>query len=285
MTRSRREFLALSGLSLASTGCIQQLNQATQGFDKSDIPDGFLNIAHQGGAELRPSNTLPAFRNAVEIGADVPEMDIHSTKDNELVVIHDDTVDRTTDGSGEVSSFTLEEIKELDAGHYFTRDGETYPFRGEGLEIPLLEEVLTEFPNQYFLFEPKKETVSIDELIKVLRENDAIGNSIMAAFDTDIIREVRRKHPDIPTGMGVEEIMEFIFISRRDEISYDPPASLVFPPKEITTPGFIERADRHGVGVYPWTVNDRDEMQRLISIGVDGLITDDPETLEKIRPE
>ena len=109
--------------------------------------DGFLVIAHQGGNLVRPDNTMMAFEYAVELGVDVLEMDIHSSADGELVVIHDDTVDRTTDGNGRVNDLTLAELKSFDAAYDWSIDnGATYPYRGQGVTIPALEEVLKRSP-------------------------------------------------------------------------------------------------------------------------------------------
>ena len=106
-------------------------------------------MAHRGGKQLRPENTLIAFRNAVELGVDALELDVHATRDGALVVIHDSTVDRTTDGTGAVSNFTLEEITALDAGYNWSpgADSDDNPYRGTGVTIPTLEEVLSAFPN------------------------------------------------------------------------------------------------------------------------------------------
>ena len=107
-----------------------------------------LVMAHRGGAGLWPENTMFAFERAAEMGADVIETEIHSTADNNLVLIHDKTVDRTTNGTGPVNSFTLAELKELDAGYKWTTDGgRTFPFRGKGITVPTLEEVFTGLPN------------------------------------------------------------------------------------------------------------------------------------------
>ena len=106
-----------------------------------------LVMAHRGGQGLWPPNTLFAFERAVEMGADILEMDIHASADGVLIVHHDDTVDRTTNGSGAIRDHTLTELKELDAGYHWSADGgETYPFRGKGMRIPTLEEVLEAFP-------------------------------------------------------------------------------------------------------------------------------------------
>jgi len=122
--------------------------------------DGVMVIAHQGGEWLRPSNTLVAFDHAVELDVDVLEMDIHQTQDGVIVLMHDATVDRTTDGSGAIKEMTLAEIRALDAGYYWTDDdGATYPYRGQGIQVPTLEEIFLTF---YGNNQPARvETVSV----------------------------------------------------------------------------------------------------------------------------
>ena len=121
-------------------------------------------IAHQGADELRPGNTMVAFDHAVEMGVDVLEMDLHSTADGVLVLIHDDSVDRTTDGTGKVNELTFAEIQQFDAGAYWTNDdGATYPYRGQGITIPALEDVLQAHADLPMVIEIKQTEPSIVE--------------------------------------------------------------------------------------------------------------------------
>ncbi|MBL8051193.1 MAG: hypothetical protein JNM46_08225, partial [Anaerolineales bacterium] len=141
-------------------------------------------IAHQGGDGIAPGNTMFAFQNAVDIGVDVLEMDLHITKDNVLVLIHDETIDRTTDGSGEVEAMTLDEIKQFDAGYDWSNDeGATFPFRGQGITIPTLEEVLTTFPQMKMTIEIKKSNTSmIEPFCDMIREYDMQDKIVVASF-------------------------------------------------------------------------------------------------------
>src|SRR5699024_3639300 len=158
-------------------------------FDELDRP---LVIAHQGGEHLAPSNTLASFKNGYELGADVLQFDIHMTKDGHLVAIHDDTVDRTTDGSGRVNDMTLEEIKELDAGHYFEDLDGKYSFRGKGLEIPTIEEIFKEIPGMKWNIEIKDSNDPdlykkiVEKYWKTLTDYDLVGDVLTASFDQDI---------------------------------------------------------------------------------------------------
>lgn len=171
-----------------------------------------LNMAHQGGAGLALSNTIVAFRNALKVGADGLELDVHATKDGEVVVTHDDTVDRTTDGTGAVKDFTLAELKKLDAGYRFTPDnGQTYPYRGQGITIPTLREVLAEFPDQRINIEIKQSEPPIES--KVLEVIDEMGMRdmvLVVSFDDAVMKWFREMAGDIAAGATENEIRTFV---------------------------------------------------------------------------
>src|SRR5918995_6178568 len=125
-----------------------------------------VNFAHRGGADIAPENTLEGFRNGIRVGAGVLELDVHTTADGHVVVIHDATVDRTTQSTGTVREMTLAELKRLDAGYRFTRDGgKAFPYRGEGIRIPTLEEVYDEFTEVPINVEIKGERPGIEEAV------------------------------------------------------------------------------------------------------------------------
>src|SRR5215208_4358914 len=130
-----------------------------------------LNLAHRGASALAPENTFEAFRLAVEDGAGGLELDVHMTRDGHIVVIHDATVDRTTNGSGAVSEMTLDELRRLDAGYNFSPDGgPTRPYRGRGIRVPTFGEVLEEFPRVAVNIEIKLGSPGIEEsVLRVLR--------------------------------------------------------------------------------------------------------------------
>src|SRR5579884_3002013 len=144
-----------------------------------------LFFAHRGGAALAPENTLPAFERAVALGADALELDIQTTREGEIVVIHDWTVQRTTDGAGAVSSCTLDELRRLDAGYRFTPDGgRTFPFRGQGIVVPTLREVLERFPGVRINIDLKESTPPREErLWALLQELGAEERTLVASGD------------------------------------------------------------------------------------------------------
>lgn len=252
-----------------------------------------LLIAHRGGKGLRPENTLSAFALAQESGADLLELDVHLTADGQLVVIHDDTVDRTTDGSGSVRDMTLEQIRALDAGHRYETataesDAGAYPFRGAGLRIPTFSEVLQEFPALQFLIEIKpnsSETASA--LCEILRENAATARAMVSSFYDEPLQFFRENCPEVATSATENEVLQFYLLNK---LGLDRVARPVFdafalptrydiaPIGEVTviTEGLLAGAALHEIPVYAWTINTEAEMRRLLELGVAGIITDYP---------
>ena len=244
-------------------------------------------IAHRGGAGLRPENTLAAFEHALGLGADVIEMDVRATAEGQLVVIHDATVERTTDGRGAVSAFTLAEIKRLDAGHRFTPDGgRSFPWRGRGLTVPTLAEVLAQFPRARLVIEPKPEAPGVAaSLCAALREGGAAGRVIVGSFRDSSLDEFRRACPEVATAASTSEGLRFLAMQKAgvaDALSPGVQALQVpvyFGGVRVLTRDFVEAARRRNLKVHAWTINDPEEMRRLVEAGVDGIMTDYPDRL------
>ncbi len=246
-----------------------------------------LLIAHRGGGKLRPEETLPAFENAAALGADVLELDVHSTSDGEIVCLHDDTVDRTTDGTGAVHDFALADLQALDAGYHFTSDsGATYPWRGKGVSIPTLAQVLDAHPDAWFSIEIKQATPDIvDPVLDLLDEKGAAGRVVVVSFFDEVVQEVRNKRPDILTGMALGEMLELNAVTDDTEQSYQAPTRIVQPPENAITAEFVARANRLGLRLHAWTVNDRPRMEELLELGTHGIMTDDPALLGEVIAE
>ncbi len=245
-------------------------------------------IAHQGGNHIRPDNTLEAFRHAVELGVDALEMDVHATSDGALVVIHDETVDRTTNGSGRVSDLSLEEIQSLDAAYHWPHHMETdeRPYRGRGITIPTLEEVLREFPDMPMTIEIKQAAPPIvTPFGELLQQYDREQNTVVASFHPEVIREFRDQFPAFATSGVQPEILTFYILKTLFMgWVYGPPMEAFQVPERfgslrVITPRFVSSAQRRGLDVHVWTVNDRESMERILSRGVDGIITDRPDLL------
>ena len=252
------------------------------------------NFAHRGASARAPENTLESFRLAVEAGAGGLELDVHMTLDGEIVVIHDPTVDRTTNGSGAVARMTLDGIRGLDAGYRFSPDGgSTYPYRGRGLRVPTLAEVYEEFPDSPVNIEIKEAQPGVEEaVLEVIREAGAVGRTLVASNRHGVVRRFRRiSGGRILTAASRREIARFYLLSRlRLERLYRPAYDALQVPLDhrgtrVVTPRFLEAAHARGVRVDVWTINDPDEMRRLLDLGADGVMTDRPEELAGVLTE
>ncbi|MFT5196363.1 MAG: glycerophosphoryl diester phosphodiesterase [Candidatus Promineifilaceae bacterium] len=253
-------------------------------------------IAHQGGDGIRPSNTMAAFTHAVDLGVDVLEMDIHSTKDGVLVAIHDDTVDRTTNGTGRVQDFTFAELQQLDAGYNWPTLAEESlradrPFRGKGITIPSLEEVLIAFPDVPLNIEIKQQEPSIvAPFCELLKKYDRMGPNqvLVPSFHPETITEFREICPGVPTAVVQNEVVTFFVLNKLQlHRIWSPPAEAFQVPREsagltIITSSFVHNLQNHGVIVHPWTINSQSEMRNMLELGVDGIITDYPNRLLEI---
>ena len=253
-------------------------------FTQTDRP---LVIAHRGGAAQWPENTLYAFRNAIESGADALEFDVHATSDGKLVVIHDATVDRTTDGSGRVDGMTWEALQDLDAGYHWTQDGgASFPYRGMGLKVPSLAQVLSTLPDARMIIELKAVSDAARE-----RFSNAIGSSpnperkVIASFQGESVKYIRDNNPGIATSSTAGEVLLFwVLNTARLGFAFVPEGeTMQVPPsfRDLTMVNerFVSGAHRHNVDVYVWTINEEADMKRLIEHGVDGIITDYPDRL------
>ncbi|MCA9959299.1 MAG: glycerophosphodiester phosphodiesterase [Anaerolineales bacterium] len=253
---------------------------------------GPMVIAHQGGEELRPSNTMIAFQHAVDLGVDVLEMDIHMTQDGVIVVIHDATVDRTTDGSGAIQEMTFAEIETLDAGYYWTDDdGATYPYRGQGIRVPALAEVLQAFPDIPLNIEIKQAEPSIVvPFCDLLREYGMAEQVLVPSFDAETIAAMRATCPEVATSLVRPEVTQFWILNVLGlSAAFRAPGEAIQVPERSTLPvlgevqvvteRFVRNAHRHHVAVHVWTIDETDDMARLLDLGVDGLITDRPDRM------
>jgi glycerophosphoryl diester phosphodiesterase len=243
-------------------------------------------VAHRGGALLRPENTMAAFRHAVELGADMLEMDLWTTRDRVPVVLHDGTVDRTTEGTGHVRDMTLAEVRRLDAAYHWSPVGQpdSFPYRGTGERVPTLEEVLEAFPHVPMTLEIKQVDPSMVGAVGgLIRRFERADRTIVASFDGGVLGDFRRRFPEVATSASQREGVAFMALHRlRLDPLHRPAFDVLQVPEErgpvrVVTPRFIRRAHAKNVPVQVWTVNDREDMQRLVAMGVDGIITDRPD--------
>jgi glycerophosphoryl diester phosphodiesterase len=249
-----------------------------------------LLIAHRGGAGLRPENTMAAFVSANDHwNADMFEFDVRATADGRCVVIHDPTVDRTTDGTGAVASMTYAESRRFDAGYRFTPDGgRTYPFRGTGITIPLIEDVFAAFPNMRFTIEVKARAAQIPLFDAI--DKFACADRVIAAGMYNADRDLFHRHAGALSA-STEQMRAWIYrhlvgLGRWAKLRAD----VVQVPeraegRRIVTPRFIRALHARGILVHVWTVNDERDMRRLLEWGVDGLVSDRPDVLAHVLHE
>ena len=243
-------------------------------------------IAHRGASADAPENTLPAFELAVRQGADAFELDVRVTRDGAAVVIHDETLDRTTDLTGPVRARTLAELRAADAGYRFSPDrGHRLPFRNLEVRIPTLHEVLWAFPTMPVMIEVKEPEVQ-EAVRRVLGEGDAAARCVLASEHIGAL-ELFREEP-FACGAAGPEISA---LYRK--------ATLRRPPREcryrllsvplrwhglpVPTRAFVRAARALGAPVHVWTVNDAATARRLWARGVAGIVTNAPDVIRAAR--
>jgi glycerophosphoryl diester phosphodiesterase len=234
-------------------------------------------IAHRGASGDAPENTLAAFRKAVEAGAGFIETDLQLSRDARLVALHDDTLDRTTNGHGPVSAQTLEELRKLDAGSWFSGDssrgGGPGSFAGE--HIPTVQEVLV-FGRERDIglyLEIKAPVVSGSEhaIVGALRAENEITRTVVLSFHLGVLAQVRRLEPLIVTGYLYSAVVP-------DAVAQAVGAGTrqLLPRADRITPELVAEAHRKDLRVVAWTVNAPEQVKALAAAGVDGIITDFP---------
>jgi glycerophosphoryl diester phosphodiesterase len=259
---------------------------------KPPTPGGWpINFAHRGGAKVVPENTIEGFREGFAMGGGVVECDVHASADGVVVVIHDDVVDRITDGTGPVVEKTLAELQSLDAGYRFTTDGHDFPWRGKGLKIPTLEALYAAFPEAPFNIEIKGERAGVEESVwQQISAADAAERTLVVSDNLGTIRRFRRaSQGKVATAASTVELVIFwlLHLLRIDKL-YDPPFQALQPPEKykgvlrVVTPRFVREAHSRGLRVDVWTIDDEPAMRRLLGFGVDGIMTDRPDVLARV---
>jgi len=237
-----------------------------------------LNIAHRGASAAAPPNTLAAFEKAVELGADGIEFDVHLSADGVPVVIHDFTVDATTDGSGRVADMTLAQLEQLDAGYPFDP-----AFAGE--RIPTLEEVLEAMGNR-LLLDIELKCFSLHDhgleraVIAQLEQHGLGGRVLLSSFNPFSLRRAKRIAPHIPVGLLYAPWLPLPL--RRAWLAPLVPHEARHPEHTMVDVHYMAWARRRGYRVHTWVVDDPAEMCRLIGLGVDGIITPVPDVLRRV---
>lgn len=260
----------------------------------------FLNpipvvVAHRGDSKNYPENTLEAFQSAVRMQVDVIETDVHLSKDGHIVIWHDPTLDRNTNGTGRVEDHTLSELKKIDAGYNFTTDnGKTYPFRGKGIQIATLAEALESSPSQRFNVDLKsKNSAIVDAFEEVVVAHKAESRVLCASFHLSNLKLMRRKNSAILTSLTTIEVLSLLLQQKLrilpKTLKGKRTIVLQVPVKQwgitVITPAFIKAFHERGAIIQVWTINDEKQMRTLLSMGVDSIMTDDPATVIRVATE
>lgn len=245
-------------------------------------------FGHRGAAGIVPENTIPSFERALEEGASYIELDVHESGDGEIVIIHDDSVDRTTDGEGQVSGMGIDALKRLDAGYRFTIDGDqSYPYRGQGISVPTLTEFFDAFPGVPAVIEVKElGSEGIETLLSQIEAADRLSQVLLASYEEEVMKVLRaaveKRGLVLASSYSFGEmraLMDWLWKGRQG----DPPVpgqALQIPCEYRGLPLITEEsvgiAHSMGLEVHAWTINDVSEMRRLLGLGVDGVVTDFP---------
>jgi glycerophosphoryl diester phosphodiesterase len=243
-------------------------------------------IGHRGAAGVAPENTLAAFERGVADGADIVELDVHLSQDCEVVIIHDDTVERTTDGHGEIRRMNLAEIKKFDAGCRFVDEHGAHAYRGKGVVIPTLDQLFARLPAIKAIVEIKQgDPPMVKEVVNLVHRAGKENDVLLATEHDDIMREIRAELGDDrapATGFCHGEVAAFIgWLTSGGGAGYRPAGrALQVPPEaegvKLVTAETLATAHALGLEIFVWTINEVAEMKRLLALGADGIITDYP---------
>jgi len=263
-------------------------------------------FAHRGGALLRPENTILAFDHGMSLGADGLEFDVHLSRDGEVVVHHDATLERTTNGRGPLSALTADELARLDAGYHFRPlDGPPppagswpasaghaaeHPFHGVAGGVPRLEEVLRRYPTATCIIELKvNEPELAHRTVDVVRAAGALDRVALGSFGRRVLRAARAYEPRLLTGAAREETRLALYRSWvRWPVKHPPYDAYQVPETagstRVVSPRFVRYAHDTGLAVQVWTVNEKADMLRLLDWGVNAIISDRPDiAVEVVR--
>ncbi len=245
-------------------------------------------LAHRGTSLLAPENTLPAFEFACKHQADTLELDVRLTRDSALIVTHDATVDRTTNGRGKVADQTTKTLRQLDAAfHFGSKEG--YPLREHGVQLVTLEEVLYRFADMGINIDIKDNSkVAVDILARVVGEADAASRVVVASFHASILRYCRKQYPWLTTSACAADVRDFLWlVVQRKHKRAKIPVSLFQLPRRhyflsFDSRWFIDAVHEAGGQIHFWTVNDEAGIRCLINAGADGIVTDRADIASKI---
>jgi glycerophosphoryl diester phosphodiesterase len=240
-------------------------------------------FAHRGGARLAPENTIAAFDNGLALGVDGLELDVQLASDGVPVVIHDHTLERTTDRTGPVHALTADDLARVDAGHRFERDG-VFAFRGQGSGVPRLDTVLARYPGTRLIIEMKGGQPELARAVaRAIRRAAAVDRVCVGSFYQRSIAILRAEAPEIVTSASQPEArwtlhrswVRWPWIGPRPYVAFQVPE---FTGRlKVVSPAFVRQVHREGQVLQVWVVNDEADIIRLLDWGVDGIISDRPD--------
>jgi len=254
-----------------------------------DLPGPWL-VAHRGASDVAPENTLPAFDRAAALGVDALEIDVHRSADDVVFVSHDDDTRRITGEAGTIEGRTAAEVAALDAGFSFTPDGgATFPFRGAGVRIPTLAEVLLRYPSMRLSIDAKTADAPLARaLADAIRAAHAEERVVVGSFVDAQARRLGRLLPGVCRFLPQRAAAWHVLgAALRVPPLWRPAYQLAALPRrhgriEVMNPRLVRHLHRCGVPVHVWTVDDETEMRELLALGVDGLITNRPAVAARV---
>jgi len=219
-------------------------------------------IAHRGASAYEPENTLRAIKRALELNAKMIEVDVRLSKDEHIIVIHDDSVDRTTNGKRYVKDLMLKELKKLDAG--------------KGERIPTLQEVINAVRKRAILIIEIKVLNIEDSVVKMIEKEGIEKEVVITSFYHPILKRIKKIDLIIKTGVIFK-----CHPVRSAELALNAHANSLFPEHKYISKEMVKEAHKHDLEIYPWTIDDLDRANQLIEMGVDGIVTNKPDILKK----
>jgi len=254
-----------------------------------DVPRPTV-IGHRGAAAEAPENTLLSFERALASGAHILESDVHGTRDGIPVLSHDASLERMTGSPQRIESLELEALRSFDAAFGFAGADGDYPLRGRGIGVPTLAEAFEAYPAARFNLEIKSDRPGlVESVIALIAEHDRADRTLLAAGEDDVMARIRvetrraRVQPAIGASLG--DVLGFVQAAVAGRAPESELMALQIPSefagRPLITPQLVDHAHAHGVVIHAWTINQVSEMTRLIELGVDGLITDDPARMRR----
>lgn len=252
-------FILILFLAFLFTGCGEKRSEQV------------IIIAHRGASYVAPENTLAALKKAIELGAEYAEVDVYQTRDGEIVLMHDEKLERTTNVKGKIWDFTLDELKQLDAGSWFGNEFKAEP-------IPTLREAVQLVKGKMKLnieIKIKREEPDLaQKVLDLIRAEEFEKDCVVTSFDRKTVEKIKQIAPEIETGFIFDkEYPPDVFEGSWDALSSN---------YRLVKPEFVQKAREHKKKIYAWTVNSRREMKRLIDLKIDGIITNRPGLLKKV---